>query len=885
MLCSNNTLAQTFPIYAQLVALPPHSMYLSDYSTSNNIQLHLIQRDMNTTEQEIYLNIELEGAGVRLKTLPNYRPSSYIEIVPGSMLSLGNVDLAEYLIMPALNFEGLSQESFVARNQQLPEGLYKLKIKAFFKFSGAQASNETMALMSLYRGQPPVISFPTHNGKVPEHPMQGFQIQWINRNVAGGWISQPSYRIQMWEMTDASQDPNIVVHSAYPPILDEYCNVTSFMYGPSQTALVAGKSYALRVQVLDPESRDLYSHNGYSQVVKFTYGEACNPPTGLVATLDRRQINYAWANTPGQGYHVQYGRIDTAWTETKVLVNRFSLKNPYPRAQYRMQVATICGVDRLSAYTTVIFTDVPGTGPQSQASCGDPFPNIKLKNKQLLPSIKIGDKFTAYDFDITVTQVIRNDSNGYAGVGKTPFMLLGGIDAVVAFDDIRINADRQLIEGRVNFQQKPYVFSDTKVEQFLNDFEKTKEMLIQNDVAKPIDFEVAFVIGTVTYDSAKKQIVVHNIARNSFTALQSGQNYQIKDKDGNIFLVSKDNQISKQSKATESIVQNGGPLAAGGQNTLLYFSEDQAIVSFLSHPTQALGYDAASLNSMASSQYEAIRKDFGYYLVPIKAVPSAGIDKVLAKLESNPTNVEAKKIKFKTDKGVAIPFTYDVLAQQWTLTLSGSLHRQDFSVYAYYGSGGKDTLCGKLNVMPLDHKVINVVMIPLNTYKTTQLKISELETYINRIFSQANIQCKLTLSKAFKSTVKESISEADGTLSGSYSAAQAEVIGQYIAAHPEQENTLYLFLCKEGSNSMAKGYTPLNRSYGFLFGENIGYRTIAHELGHGYPLALTHNFLDNESAGKYSNLMDDGSGTNLSFVQWSLAHNPKLKVRFGQDVE
>lgn len=468
--------SQTFPVHAQLVALPPYSLYLSDYSMGNNLQLHLIQRDMNTTEQEIYFNIELEGAGIRLKTLPSFRPSSYADIVPGSMLSLGNADLTEYLNINTLSFEGLSRESFFANAQQLPEGLYKLKVKAFFRFSGAQASSEAITLMALDKGKPPMINLPSHNGKVTENPTQTFQIQWINRNVATGWASQPAYRVQMWEMTDPAQDPNVVVNSAYPPILDDYSNTTNMLYGPSHTALVPGMSYALRVQIVDPEGRDVYSQGGYSQVIRFTYGEACSPPLGLVAVLGKRGIDYTWSNAPGQGYRVQYGRIDTAWAETELLINRFSLDSPYPKAQYRMQVATVCGLERLSAYTQVVYTDVPGTEPQSQVACGDPFPDIKLKNKQLLPSLRVGDKFTAYDFDITVTQVSLNDSSGYVGEGKTPFMLLGGVDAVVTFEDIRINTDWQLIDGRVDFQQKPYVFSDIKLNHLLDDFEKTIEM-------------------------------------------------------------------------------------------------------------------------------------------------------------------------------------------------------------------------------------------------------------------------------------------------------------------------------------------------------------------------------------------------------------------------
>ena len=168
--------SQTFPINAQLSVAPPYSLYLMDYATGSNLQLNLIQRDINGIAQEAYLNIELEGAGIRLKTLPSFRPSTYIDVVPGNMLTLSNTELSEYFNSNALSFEGISKESFVANGQALPEGLYKLKIKAILKLTGSQASNEAMALMGLFKGQPPLINVPLENAKVAENPMQNLSL-------------------------------------------------------------------------------------------------------------------------------------------------------------------------------------------------------------------------------------------------------------------------------------------------------------------------------------------------------------------------------------------------------------------------------------------------------------------------------------------------------------------------------------------------------------------------------------------------------------------------------------------------------------------------------------------------------------------------------------
>lgn len=877
--------SQTYPVSAQLSTMPPYSISFMDYSMGSNIQLSLVDRQVTNDMRQVYLNIELEGGGIKLKTLPSFRPSTYIDVVPGNMLTLTNTDLAEYFNLNSLSFEGISKEAFAANGQLLPEGLYKLKIKAIHLTMGVQVSNEAMAIMGLFKGQPPFINLPMNNSKVNENPTQNFSINWTNRNSANfNQANLPSYRIQMWEMLDPTQDPNIIVNSNYPPILDDFTNLTTYQHGPSNTSLTTGKVYVLRVQVLDPDGRDVYSNGGYSQVVKFTYGDACNPPTNLAATLDTRGIAINWALTPNQGgYRLQYGRIDTAWTDADVLINRFQIEKTYPSAQYQIRVASMCQAGKQSDYSDIVYISTKPSGPDNLASCGDPFPKIEFKNSKLLPTLNVGDKFTAYDFDVTVTRILRNDSTSYKGEGTTPFNMLGGAQTVVYFDGIQINTDRQLIgEGVVKFQQKPYVFSDKNIKQFKEDFKDTKEMMTGDDSADPESVKVDVTIGTVTYDSTKKQIVVNDTQGNSVKTLSSGKDYKITDKDGNVYLVSKDNKITKQPKATETTVKNGGPVKDGGANTDLYFVEEQPVLTFAAHPNQTWSFDAMEMNSMADILYESVSNDQQAYYVPYKSIGSAGSDKVLAKVYANPKNVDLKRIKFKTNTGIAVPFVYDSLKKEWTLTLTGTLHRQDFSVFPFYGNG-KDTLCGKLNVMPLDKKEVNLVLVPINGYKTSNLKTADIEVYLNKVYNQANIAYKVSLDKAFSSPAADlALSVEHGKLEGEYSDNQAQVIVDYQVAHPEEDNTIYLFLCKEGSNSAVKGHTPVNRSYGFLFGETLDQRTYAHEVGHGYPLALEHPFTSGGATGTYTNLMDYASGTNLSFKQWGLAHNPKLKVRFGQ---
>ncbi len=876
--------AQTLPVNAQVVVTPPYANSLNDYGTGSNLMLNLLLRDMNTPMLEVYFAIELEGSAIKLKTSPAFRPSTYADLSPGVMTTLSNSDLLEYFDLKNLELEGMSKSDFAANSSLFPEGLYKFKIQAFSRNTGFAVSNTAQALMGIFKGQAPFINLPFNKGVVRVNDLQNFSIQWTNRNSASFSASNSTgYKLEMWEMLDPSQDPNIIVNSAYPPILSHYTALTTYLYGPSDYALVPGKRYALRVQALDADGRDIYQNGGYSQVSSFTYGEVCMTPTDVKAVASQDQILFTWTGTAGTGgFQVKYQMANGAFEEKTVYMNKYILKPVVPNAEYLFQVATLCDGGRASDYSTAISTRSQPTGNNNQAKCGDPLPKVDLKNTKLIPELKLGDVFKAYDFEIKVTRIDNNDNTKYAGEGTTQVKMLGNLNIVVNFKDVKINTDYQMLEGRVDLQQEPYVLSDESVKDFLDDAQETKKRATGNDDANADNITVDAVIGSVTYNETTKQIEVKDASGTVIKKLTAGKNYSIKDKDGNQYLVSEDNKITKvPPKGATATSKGTAPKIQGGENTDMSFGDNQPIIIFVPASDQVYAFDTKELKTNSESQYEYIvGPSKSYYYVPCKSIAAAGADKVVAKLQVNPTSVDLSKIKFKDHEGKVYNASANSTNTEWTVDLVGALHGHEYALFPYYTDAtGTDVLCGKLNVFSFDQFSVKIKFIPLKGHQPSGFDKDNLQSYLNKVYQQANINFELSVEASFDTTTT-SLSVDHGKLMD-YSSAQVDLINAYITKNGEAEdNTLYLFMCKETSSSNVKGHTPVNRSYGFLFG-NADDRTIAHEIAHGYPLALEHPFSDIGHSTDYNNLLSYNTSTSLSFKQWLLAHNPPLKIRFG----
>lgn len=881
---------QAQPVHLQLAVTPPYSTFLTDYQTGSNLMLTLLQRDLTRDGMEVYLSVELEGSGIKFKTLPSFRPASYLLLNPGGSVTLTNADIAEYFQTDALAFEGISKESFLTTGQQLPQGLYRLKIQAFSPLSGQAVSNQAMALMGIYKGQAPLINMPFNNKIIPANDLQTFTIQWTNRNSAAFNAANPaSYRLQIWELPPTELDPNVVVNSNYPTIFDEYLTNTTYQYGPVDPALIPGRSYAIRVQAIDAAGRDLFVNNGFSQVTKFDYGGGCAAPLGLTAKTEGRNILVNWTAFGTKGYTLKYRRADQADTSfQEVLLNNFTLRDVTPSAEYIFQVATVCDGDRLSAYSKPFNIFSLPEGADNQANCGARAPKINISNQEPLPNLRVGEVFKAYDFEVKVTRLDKSDPAGYSGEGTTQIKMLGNINTVVTYQNIKINTDRQLIDGYVYFQQKPYVFSDEKVKQFKDDFQASTKDNSEPKTASPINIDLEGTVTGTSLSTDQKTVTISYTDDNGKTQtkeLATGKDYKVTDKTGDVYLISKDGSVAKQGKVTSKPVTDG-PNTLGGKSTQLFFKEGNTLVAFLPHPSQQFGFDASSMNSALASNYEQIGQEgtSNTYMVAWKSIPAGGTDLVKAKITSNPGNIPASDIQFKTNDGQAVSVTYDATAQEWNITLPSGLHRKDFSVYPFYKKDGQEILCGKLNVMPLDKKTVNVQLIPLKGFNAASIQATDIGAALNKIYAQANTVFNVALTATFDDpTVTQPLATQHGKLT-EYSANQALLMQAYQRANGEAaDNTLYLFLSPQAAvgGEAVKGHTPVNRSFGFLF-NTTDQRTIAHEVAHGYPLALEHPFADASHGTDLANLLSYNTATQLNFLQWGLVHQPPVKLRTGQ---
>ena len=123
ILMSLELAAQVFPVHVTTQLVPPYSPYLSDYTApgAQHLMVHIRANDITLSGYECRLRLTIEGAGILLRTDPNFAPRPLILQGGGIPEVLSGSDLQEYLHPHTLLFSGISKRSDHGR-VRLPEG-------------------------------------------------------------------------------------------------------------------------------------------------------------------------------------------------------------------------------------------------------------------------------------------------------------------------------------------------------------------------------------------------------------------------------------------------------------------------------------------------------------------------------------------------------------------------------------------------------------------------------------------------------------------------------------------------------------------------------------------------------------------------------------------
>ncbi|SMO52711.1 fibronectin type III domain-containing protein [Solitalea koreensis] len=879
LLSAAGVIAQNYPVQVTPVIMPPYSLYLADYGVSaERLQLSILLKDLNKPDFDARLRLTIQGISntIQLVTKPTYQPQP-IKIEGGVPVLLTGADIAGYFDLNNLTISGAAQQ--LQQNGKLPDGVYRFSFEVLDYYQGRLVSNNGSTLITAFLNQPPVINQPQNGVTLKVIQPQNVLIQWTPRSTASfNSAFSIYYKVQLVELWPEGRNPNDAFNASRP-YFETITDQTLLVYGAAEPLLEPGRSYAVRVQALDAEGRDMFLNKGYSEVVQFRYGSACEPPRNVkVEEINSHSITASWEESFDiNGYKVHYkehNKLGAAWFEESTFLHQFVLEGLKAGTEYDIAVSSSCmGKDGYYGQTITAKTVLP---EQGTFMCGNPAAFIEINSNDPKIMLQSGEKVKSGDFDVTITS-IQGQNGTFSGEGTAYIPFLSAL-LPVHFENIYINKDNQLVRGLFYVpagNNKKGI--QTLDRQIADDWlaSNTGTIQIGNatlDIAIPIEIagpeSIVYVPGSTTATITATDNSTHIVQVNPNASSTS-----IQDKSGDIYEL--DNKTGTVKKVGNTAA---GALAAVNGNKL---NLEIGSVKFVKASHFEYGFDSYQEGRKAGN-YETVSEN---YLAAWKSTEAGQSDKVSFSVINGKVKLDEKKIRFITRTGI------EYFVENKTLTIAGSSANDGQELYAYYPENGNDTTkgsnIGKLNVVSYARKSLKLVLVPVDGAIPNVL---ELQNNLNDIYSQAVVDWKVSVLTNFKADNKalggdHALDIGSDALFTSYSEEMKTLIAQLKTTTGYDPNSFYIFVIGNpgSTNADVGGYMPQAKHYGFVF-TNIAVnvsRTIAHELGHG-AFALEH--LDNDSENLMSKV--ESTGAALYKYQWDLIHNPKMVVsEFEEDDE
>lgn len=887
---SNESSAQVYPVQATVQLTPPYSLYLADYveSGSERLALNIFLSDIARPDLDVRFRLKIIGQGITLETKPGYIPPP-VSIQGGVSLRLISTDLAEYFNPNNLTFQGLSQREYAQRGK-LPEGVYQFCFEVLEYNRGLKISNTACAVAWLVLNDPPIVNLPRQEEKLKAQSLQNVMFQWTPRHTGSpNSAFTTEYEIKMVEVWPATRNPNDAVLTS-PPILEETTRNTTFIYGPGETPLEPGRRYAFRVQaksISGVDELDLFKNHGYSEVVSFVYGDACDLPTGIsIESVGPSRFALRWESmfnhTAFKVRYRQEGTVD--WYENNVSLESTQILSLKPSTTYEYQVAATCGFfdgDYSPIARVTTAEEVP-----ADYSCGIPLTPFNLDPSELTGSLKPGDIIDAGDFQVQLISV--SGSNGiFSGEGIIEVPYLNKAKVKTSFTNITVSKELRMVNGFMNVTGAAV---DVVPQEIMDGMEQLSEVLeavdtalniIEENIPEQIDWN-SFVADTLVAVSGEI-IGVNKNEDGSVTVtdsngqtqtLPAGNNYAVKDEAGNGYLVDKNGNIH----ATTSDVAT--KLANREYNLLVTFRKD-AISNY--------GFDQSGLNPPDDTEVLPKGDEKKGYNVAWKSVASGRVDGVIAGLEGS--GIDKSKIRFELG-GIDVqapPLGPDQTARVVVTGKSDASFEELLALYTPSDTS-KVQVLGKLKVASYDELRRKLVIVPVNnSILPKEMTAQSIQDSLNAIYHQAVVHWEVEVKPAISVALSDQFDDGGSGLLSNYTGDMKKVINAYGTL---EEDTYYLFLVRNPSSGLGLGYMPRGKEAGFIFvdkhrSNEALVRTMAHEVGHG-AFNLAHTFDEVSfpiTKGTSDNLMDYPAGNKLYKYQWDKVRYPDIVVGLFEEDE
>lgn len=846
--------------------------------------MNLFLGDLTRPSLDVRFRLKIIGQSVTLETKPEFIPPR-VTLESGVNMRLISSDLAAYFDTRNLNFTGITEAQY-ERTGKLPEGVYQFCFEVLEYNRGVRISNTACGVAWMILNDPPLINLPRQNEKLRPQDPQNIVLQWTPRHTGSpNSAFNTDYELTMVEVWPGDRDPNDAILSS-PPILQATTRSTTYIYGPSEVPLEAGRRYAFRVKakaISGIDELDLFKNNGYSEVYTFTYGDACGIASDIAAeALSSSKIKITWsALSRHTTFNVRYRQQGTTdwYINNSVLPENviYSLK---PSSIYEYQVSGMCGSVN-GEYSEVASIKTP-EAPPLDYSCNLPIEIFNLDPSKLTGSLKTGDIVNAGDFDVEITKV-SGSGGTFSGEGVVVMPMMNKVSVKVEFSSITVATDdiagvyrmvkgvMNVTGGKVEVIPAGVMNLVEKLDDGLNAIDSALtivETYLPRTGPDPSSFAADTLIAidgdilTVVPNNAKGTVYV-TTKDGKVTELPAGGAYAVTDKSGKGYVVNKDGSL------TRTTAEEAEKASKRSYNLSMQFKKS---------PTSKYGFDAYDGNEPLGFTYEILNET---YYVPWKAVELTTPDMVEAELSDATLNAGNVRFEMIGLSGTAVHLGNN----RWNIQITSA--NTTAKIIAYYKTSDdeKEQILGKLNVAGFakeDYTLVIVNDINSGVPAPDDATLSAITTHLNDVYGQAAVNWKVTVQSRDLGTNKNF--DAGGTsILTNYTADMRQVISRWGEL---QEKTYYMFVIPKPDNSgNVQAVMPRSRQAGFVYSSGGSLTTymhaVAHELGHG-AFSLRHPFLEFNglAQGATNNLMDytSNEAEHLMHFQWERIHDPVVVI-------
>ena len=269
IICIATTLkiqAQAYPVSLIAQSAPPHTGNLAELSFPGRIGASLILNDAFELSYQVRMTVVIEGQGIRLTTKPDFQPRP-ITLSYGLPVQITGADLAEYLDINNLNFEGYSKEQYLQQGT-LPPGFYSIcmQVYDYDRSNDAAVSRESCTGITVFLHDPPVVLSPIGQ-QTPIFP-QNLTVQWQPRHVGGFPVE---YTLQLFEFDENNTlTPDLLVQFNQPFLEKTVNNLGTSFVTTADPLLELGRRYLIRVRAQDLTMQNAFQNDGWSAPEFFT---------------------------------------------------------------------------------------------------------------------------------------------------------------------------------------------------------------------------------------------------------------------------------------------------------------------------------------------------------------------------------------------------------------------------------------------------------------------------------------------------------------------------------------------------------------------------------------------------------------------------------------